>query len=184
MPSLRSHSTPATRFTFKLGLALLTAATLLGSAQTARADRLLVSAGVPLVMPLGMNRSIGTGFTPGLQFNITRDLGFEIVSGFIYYRNDDEQMELDIPVLGGLNWSFGEGRLRPFATLKLGYTYAPDATESSHWLTGVAGIGARFGISEDLKVDFGLEVLIPDFRGKANDPVGMLFKLSARYALL
>lgn len=173
------------RLPSKLALATVVgAAMLFGSLQQARAERLLVSAGVPLVVPLGMNQNIGAGFTPGIQLNVAGDFGFELVSGFIYYRNDDQEMELDVPLLAGINWSFGEGRLRPFVTVKLGYTYAPDAEKSSHWITGVAGIGARVGLSQDFKLDLGLEMLIPDFRGKANEPVGMLFKISARYALL
>jgi hypothetical protein len=172
------------KLVLSLTASLLAACLLSATAGVAHAERrVVVSAQVPLVVPVGMSTSIGAGFTPGIQLNLVGDFGIEVVSGFVYYRNEDEQMELDVPILGGINWAFGEGRLRPFVTLKLGYTYAPDAEGSSHWITGIAGLGARLRVAPSFQLDLGLEMVVPDFRGEANEPVGMLFKLGARYAL-
>lgn len=167
----------------KRGLICVVGALALLGASPVRAERLLISGQVPLIVPMGMSTSFGAGFTPGLQLNLTDNLGLEVISGFVYYRNEADAMELDVPVLAGVTYAFGEGRLRPFVTIKGGYTYAPDA-ESHHWITALAGLGGRWQATRSLQLDFALEFIVPDLRGNAEHEVGVLFKVGARYALL
>lgn len=175
----------------RLTAAVAAAALLTAASAPARAHqpRLTVGAAVPAVVPMTMTTNVGSGVLPTLQLNLSPGWGLNLVSGFVYYWEDTDagkHAEKEIPILVGVSYALNQpsDSLRPYASLKLGYTHAIDSDESSHWITAAAGGGVRIRCGPRLAFDTGVDVLIPDFRGNARDHVGLLFKLGAHVAVL
>jgi hypothetical protein len=166
-----------------LVIAVLSA--VLGGAGSAAADQqLYLGARVPLIIPVGLNTSVGVGVTPSLQLDVGRGVGLTFSSGLIYY-SEEGRVEKDVPVLLGVAYTFREDqRIKPYLELKAGYTYVMSSDESSHWITATLGVGVYFRTVRNLEIDAGADFIVPDFRGNSRYPVGFMLKVGARYGLL
>lgn len=152
---------------------------------SAQAQSVTLGASVPVVVPTGFSTSVGVGVLPGIQYNLSPAWGVNLTSGVIYFDEESDHTEKQIPALVGLNytltrWSPG---FRPYGTLKMGYTHALDSEKSPHWVTAVAGLGVAIQASSRFALDLGADLLVPDFRGNSDDPVGFLMKFGVVYQL-
>jgi hypothetical protein len=150
----------------------------------ASAEGLSLAARVPVAAPFGYTSHGGAGFAPSLNLQLGSHLAVGVTSGILWY-NDGDRWEKEIPVLVGATFLLRDrDSWRPYLELRAGYTYAIDTAKSPHWLTVMAGVGALVPVSRTFALDLGFDVIAPDLRGNARDPVGLLLKVGVVHQLM
>jgi hypothetical protein len=166
-------------------LLVVTMLAALGAPHAAAAQGLTLAARVPIVIPIGYSNHGGVGFAPSLNVRLGNHVALGATAGFVYYSAGDRD-ERDIPVLLGATYIFRDPALlvRPYVELRAGYTYSSGADGTPHWLTVMGGAGVLVRTARNLALDVGLDLLAPDLRGNARDPIGLMLKVGVVYSLL
>jgi hypothetical protein len=164
-----------------LSVAALTALLLAPGGAQARGVHL--EAALPVIVPFELATGVALGVTPSVQVDLTSHLGLTFTSGAMWTVQDDQDTQVQLPLLLGLAYGFGPLKydITPYVSLKAGYTRDFGGDGSRNWITLAAGGGVLWRSSEQLQLDLGFDLIAPDLRGNSPSDFGLLFKLGARF---